>query len=128
MRDVMLRPVVARGLSRHRFLIAAAGALLLAGTVELHPEAAHSVDGRERLVFTCDHDHNGTLHVEEARTEVCEACAACIHRLQTGDAGLTAIAGFVGMVAAEPRETDRDPATSSAHPLRQLARGPPALS
>lgn len=124
----MRRPLTRRPLPL-RLLTAAGALLLLAGALELHPEAAHAVDGRERLVLTCDHDGDASsLHVEAARAELREACPACLHRFQTGAAGVAAAAGFVGVVVAEPLPTVPDLAITSAPARLWLARGPPALS
>jgi hypothetical protein len=111
-------------------LLAALGAvLLLAGTVDLHPEAVHAEGvGGDGLVYTCADGTGDALHVEAARAEEREHCPACLQRLQGRAADTSAPAALAARVPARTVPPAADPALTPAHPRLQRARGPPVLS
>jgi len=123
----MRRPPALRPLPL-RLLTALGAVLLLAGSVDLHPEAVHAEVGGEGLVYTCADGSGDALHVEAARAEEREHCPACLQRLQGRAAGTSAPAALAARVQARQMPPAADPALTPLHPRRHPARGPPVLS
>lgn len=103
---------------------------LLGGALEIHVEAGHAgpaaaLEGGGE-VFVCADGHAPGTHVERARPEEHDGCAACLHRLQVHGGDLVRLAlhgdGGDGSAAVEPR-----PAALPTPVLDHApSRGPPA--
>lgn len=122
-----MRPPTRRPLPL-RLLTALGAALLLAGTVEVHPAAAHGDASGEELVYTCAGGAGGALHLEAVQVEARGHCPGCLHRLQGGAADAPAPAALADRVTARPLPPAADPVLLLAHPRRDRARAPPSLS
>jgi hypothetical protein len=110
-----------------RLLTAFGAVLLLAGTVEIHPEAADHGPAGEELVYTCAGDAGGAVHVEAARAVERGHCPGCLHRLQGGAADAPAPATLADRVVARPQPAAGDPALLPPHARPRRARAPPVL-
>jgi hypothetical protein len=111
-----------------RLLTALGAVLLLAGSVEIHREAAHREPAGAELVYTCAGDAGGAVHVEAALAVERGHCPACLHRLQGGAADAPAPATLADRVVARPLPPAGDPALRPAHGRPGRARAPPVLS
>lgn len=122
-----MRRLPARGRPAAASLLALLlGAVLLAGTVEVHGTAAeHSALDRPTVVFTDARHADQPLHLETSAVLEVPRCAWCVLHAKSRSGALRAPARLAGLALARTAATAPSGETASPPRLRPVSRGPP---